>query len=32
MVGLWSDAPMPPSNNDIYRHVPIDYGVIAKGI
>ena len=24
--------PMPPSNNDIDRHQPIDYGVIAKGI
>jgi threonine synthase len=24
--------PMPPSNNDIDRHQPVDYGVIAKGI
>ena len=24
--------PMPPSNNDIDRHQPIDYGVIAEGI
>ena len=24
--------PMPPSNNDIDRHEPIDYGEIAKGI
>jgi threonine synthase len=24
--------PMPPSNNDVDRHQPVDYGVIAKGI